>query len=182
MAESSGHTRSQRTPSETHCRTIIASNHPNCHSLPLEGWVLNVDCLLPCSCCAVKPILRKVWMRSSRIRAWYTVSLWVHQTQPAFSNESDKSLQFPGDTRNLNVRATLPYCSQRDSASYLARLVPLVTSGRLIPDCWGRIESKEWVPQPQINTGLAEYLLIPWLGRGLVAFVSAKSGRRTERC
>ena len=33
------------------------------------------------------------------------------------------------------VRATLPYCSQCDSASYLARLVPLVTSGRLIPDC-----------------------------------------------
>ena len=33
------------------------------------------------------------------------------------------------------VRATLPYCSQRDSASYLARLVPLVTSGRLILDC-----------------------------------------------
>ena len=32
------------------------------------------------------------------------------------------------------VRATLPYCSQRDSASYLARLVPLVTSGRLILD------------------------------------------------
>ena len=35
----------------------------------------------------------------------------------------------------LNVRATLPYCSQCDSASYLARLVPLVTSGRLILDC-----------------------------------------------
>ena len=33
------------------------------------------------------------------------------------------------------VRATLPYCSQRDSASCLARLVPLVTSGRLILDC-----------------------------------------------
>ena len=33
-----------------------------------------------------------------------------------------------------DVRATLPYCSQRDSASYLARLVPLVTSGRLILD------------------------------------------------
>ena len=33
------------------------------------------------------------------------------------------------------VRATLPYCSQRDLASYLARLVPLVTSGRLILDC-----------------------------------------------
>ena len=35
----------------------------------------------------------------------------------------------------LYVRAILPYCSQRDSASYLARLVPLVTSGRLILDC-----------------------------------------------
>ena len=35
----------------------------------------------------------------------------------------------------LSVRATPPYCSQRDSASYLARPVPLVTSGRLIPDC-----------------------------------------------
>ena len=35
---------------------------------------------------------------------------------------------------NEGVRATLPYCSQRDSASYLARLVPLVTSGRLILD------------------------------------------------
>ena len=34
-----------------------------------------------------------------------------------------------------SVRATLPYCSQRDSASYLARLVPLVTSSRLILDC-----------------------------------------------
>ena len=34
-----------------------------------------------------------------------------------------------------DVRATLPYYSQRDSASYLARLVPLVTSGRLILDC-----------------------------------------------
>ena len=38
------------------------------------------------------------------------------------------------------------------------------------------------MPQPQLNTGLAEYSLIPWLGRGLVAFASAKSGRRTERC
>ena len=39
----------------------------------------------------------------------------------------------PGSTPY--VRATLPYYSQRDSASYLARLVPLVTSSRLIPDC-----------------------------------------------
>ena len=37
--------------------------------------------------------------------------------------------------RRAVVRATLPYCSQHDSASCLARLVPLVTSGRLIPDC-----------------------------------------------
>ena len=37
------------------------------------------------------------------------------------------------------VRATLPYCSLRDSASYLARLVPLVTSGRLILDGYVRI-------------------------------------------
>ena len=34
----------------------------------------------------------------------------------------------------ITVRATLPYCSQRDVASSLARLVPLVTSGRLILD------------------------------------------------
>ena len=33
------------------------------------------------------------------------------------------------------VRATLPYCSQCDSVPCLVRLVPLVTSSRLIPDC-----------------------------------------------
>ena len=36
--------------------------------------------------------------------------------------------------RKEYVRATLPYCSQHDTASSLARLVPLVTSGRLILD------------------------------------------------
>ena len=64
----------------------------------------------------------------------------------------------------------------------LARLFPLVTSGRLILDSWGWVESIEWVPQPLLNTGLAKYLLIPCLGEGLVAFVNAESGRRTEHC
>ena len=48
-------------------------------------------------------------------------------------NNSDPSPAI--DKIMAHVRATLPYCSQRDSASCLASLVPLVTSGRLILDC-----------------------------------------------
>ena len=105
----------------------------------------------------------------------------VTYTWPLYQGTSAEEFMLGRDNQ-VFVRATLPYCSQRDAASSLARLVPLVTSGRLILDSKGRVESVEWVPQPQVNTGLAEYSLIPWLGEGLVAFVSAESGRRTECC
>ena len=52
-----------------------------------------------------------------------------------FSYPSASFYQLDNRSSLIVVRATLPYCSQRDSASYLARLVPLVTSGRLILDC-----------------------------------------------
>ena len=42
--------------------------------------------------------------------------------------------QIEGGWAQSSVRATLPYCSQHDVASSLARLAPLVTSGRLILD------------------------------------------------
>ena len=71
-----------------------------------------------------------------------TVQSRRHGKEPALSSvatleafASNPPVTIPSSSEDATVRATLPYCSQRDSASYLARLVPLVTSGRLILDC-----------------------------------------------
>ena len=73
------------------------------------------------------------------VNAYFT-SLMLHSMEgPQGECWNNGAVQTSGiiltNDRMKGVRATLPYCSQRDSASYLARLVPLVTSGRLILDC-----------------------------------------------
>ena len=65
---------------------------------------------------------------------------WLEDAEKAMGNihlrlHHTIGYQFNSEENPATVRATLPYCSQCDSASYLARLVPLVTSGRLILDC-----------------------------------------------